>query len=97
MAREKPSILYIHHDSELCMFFAFSHEYVLDFPLSQQNFKAKTWMQHHCKENYDNDFLKVPVEEYKEIGTVMLETTKIESREYMNSIYNVLIGLLAGV
>ena len=62
MAREKPSVLYIHHDSELCMFFAFAREYVLDFPLSQQNFKARTWMIHRCKENYDNDFLNVPVE-----------------------------------
>ena len=40
MAREKPSVLYIHHDSELCMFFAFACENLLDFPLSQQNFKA---------------------------------------------------------
>ena len=42
MAREKPSILYIHHDSELCMFFAFARDYVLDFHLSQQNFKTHT-------------------------------------------------------
>ena len=92
MAREKPSVLYIHHDSELCMFFAFAREYVLNFPLSQQNFKARTWMKHRCKENYDSDFLNVPVEEYREIGTILLETTKIDSREYMNNIYNILIG-----
>ena len=49
-------------------------------------------MKHCCKENYNSDFFDVTVEAYREIGTILLETTKIGSREYMNNIYNTLIG-----
>ena len=55
LAQAKPSTLFQLHFQELWILFAFCRDYIFSYPLDQRSFRARTWHQLRCKEEYNED------------------------------------------
>ena len=60
-------------------------------PLYQYHFKAKTWHQLKKKEDYDSEFYAESPEEYGNIRETFHDTSKEDAKEYMISVYKMII------
>ena len=91
LAQAKPSTLFQLHFQELWILFAFCRDYIFSYPLDQRSFRARTWHQLRCKEEYDEDFYRIETDEFKEIRETLCESSKEKSKIYMEDIYKMII------
>ena len=64
---------------------------MLDFPLSQRIFKARTWHKARFRQSDDNKFYDIPPEDFVDIRHTLCESSKENAKIYMEDIYKMII------
>ena len=91
LAQSNPCTLFQQHFNEIWILFAFCRDYMLDFPLSQRIFKARTWHKARFRQSDDNKFYDIPPEDFVEIRQTLCESSKENTKVYMEDIYKMII------
>ena len=60
-------------------------------PLDQRHFRAKTWHKIRKDHTFDSEFYDDSPEEYGKIRETLHETSKEDAKEYMVSVYKMII------
>ena len=63
---------------------------MLDFPLSQHIFKARTWHKARFRQSDDNKFYDIPPEDFVDIRHTLCESSKENVKVYMEDIYKMI-------
>ena len=64
---------------------------MLDFPLSQRIFKARTWHKARFRQSDDNKFYDIPPEDFVDIRHTLCESSKENAKVYMEDVYKMII------
>ena len=61
-------------------------------PFTQRHFKAKTWHKIKKDQTFDSKFYESSYREYGSIRETLYDTSKEDAKEYMVSIYKILLS-----
>ena len=64
---------------------------MLNFPLDQRKFKARTWHKVRYKPKDDAEFLEISPDEFIEIRETLCESSKEDAKVYLEDIYKMII------